>query len=149
MSVCCSARVMRVASRWLALPVSVLLVVGLGQPVFGQEPASPLPECAAGGLSAVDEVAALARYGISEEDALTLGVAHELDGTGDAAWGTDSSKVDLHNNFFGARLGSAMVRQGGPVSNADIITLLMIAVNFEGECPHCPSVLDDDAIRDD
>lgn len=84
----------------------------------------------------------IARYGIAEEDALALGVAHEIDGGGDAAWGTDSSKVDLHNNFFGARLGRAIVAQGTPVSEVENLAMTILVAFVSGKpCPQCPSVV--------
>ena len=48
----------------------------------------------------------IGEYGISEHDALLFGIAHEMDNGGDNGWTTSDSKIDRHNNFIGAQVGS-------------------------------------------
>ena len=74
-----------------------------------------------------------------------LGVAHEMDGTGENGWNGDESKIDLHNNFFGARIGETMLMgvAAGQVSRGELpVDLRMYMISFAGrsgpsDCPSC------------
>jgi hypothetical protein len=84
----------------------------------------------------------VAKHDIPERDALSLGVAHEVDGTiGNASWGSDDSKIDLHNNFVGVALGVGLARNSEYVEvQADAIHYLYIMATSTAECPHCLNI---------
>lgn len=87
----------------------------------------------------------VAEYHIPTDAALLLGVAHEMDGTGENGWNGDESKIDLHNNFFGARIGETMLMgvAAGQVSRGELpVDLRMYMISFAGssgpsDCPSC------------
>ncbi|GAB7039657.1 MULTISPECIES: RHS repeat domain-containing protein [Catenuloplanes] len=78
-------------------------------------------------------------YGLTEEQALTLGVAHEMDGTGENAWGSGESKIDLHNNLVGVKLGQNIRNSEYYQERANqalVIDQLIIAARSDG-CGQC------------
>jgi hypothetical protein len=90
-------------------------------------------------------VPVLADDGISHEDALVLGAAYEMDGTIRApvneTWGSDESKIDMHNNLVGSPIGDAVVRgkgqsDAGPAQSEAIRWTLMLVQQDPG-CAAC------------
>jgi hypothetical protein len=62
-------------------------------------------------------MASLVLSGVSPEDALMLGVAHELDGThvnGAPAYGSVDSRIDMNNNRIGIAIGQQALRSRSP-----------------------------------
>ena len=57
-------------------------------------------------------IALLTRNGIPIDKAMTFAAAHELDGDAEyrtrKGWGSDESRVDMHNNRIGAEVGASV-----------------------------------------
>lgn len=73
--------------------------------------------------------------GLSEEDALLLGVAHEINGqmTGAPTYGSVDSRIDMNNNRAGIAIG-LRARGGGTPNPAALATALVSKAVNNGGC---------------